>query len=96
MGCKNGGFPYCPRPNNNYCKDGTHLVRSVYLDYKLKGGEGCVCKDGIMPKCKDTNDYVKCPDGSDIDWRNFSVYARLGFMGCKEEEFNVNDIIPSS
>ena len=93
MGCKNGGFPYCTRPNNNYCKDGTHLVRKVFLDYKLKGSEGCVCKDGIMPKCGDTNDYLKCPDNSTIDW---SIGGPRDFINCKEEEFNVNDVIPSS
>ena len=93
LGCKKGGFPYCPRPNNNYCKDGTNLTRDVFFAYKLDGRKGCICRDGIMPKCQDTNDYIKCPDGSDIDW---SIGGPQDFEDCKVEDFDVNDVVPSS
>ena len=93
IGCKQGGFPYCPRPNNNYCKDGTNLTRDIFFANKLDGHKGCICKDGIMPKCKDTNDYIKCPDGNDIDW---SIGGPREFIDCKVEDFDVNDVIPPS
>ena len=91
LGCKNGGFAYCPRPNNNYCKDGTHLTRDVFVAYRLEGRKGCICRDGIMPKCLDTNDHMKCPDGTDIDW---SIGGLRDFVDCQVEEFDVNDVIP--
>ena len=78
-------------------KSTNNIGRSVSNErVSMKGSEGYVCKDGIMPKCKDTNDYLKCPDGSDIDWRDWSIYAPKDFMSCKREEFNVNDVILSA
>ena len=34
MGCKNGGFPKCPRSNNNVCKDGTNVNRKLFIENK--------------------------------------------------------------
>ncbi len=85
MGCKNGGTPYCPRKNNLYCKDGTHLDREVFLNYKLEGHSGCICRDGIMPRCLDTGDVFKCPDGSDVDW---TLGGPQDMRDCKVEEFS--------
>ena len=49
---------------------------------KLAGSERCICADGVMPKCKDTNDYIKCPDGSYVDW---SIGGPQDFVHCRLE-----------
>ena len=90
MGCKNGGFPFCPRSNNNFCKDGTNVNRKLFIENKLAGSKKCICDDGIMPKCKDTNDYIKCPDGSYVDW---NIGGPQDFVHCRLEEFDVNQVI---
>ena len=92
MGCKNGGFPSCPKSWTLYCKDGTLLDRERFFQLKIKGQKGCICKDGIMPRCKDTEDVRKCPDGSDIDW---TLGGTKEFKDCKVEAFRVNDVIKS-
>ena len=89
MGCKNGGFAFCPRLRTLYCKDGTLLDRPRFFQYLLEGSRGCICNDGIMPRCEDTNDVRKCPDGSDIDW---SLGGSQEFRDCKVESFNVEDV----
>jgi hypothetical protein len=85
MGCANGGFPYCSEKNFLYCKDGTHLDRTKFLTYKLDGRVGCVCKDGIMPRCKDTGETFKCPNGDDVDW---SLGGPDELKSCKVEYFD--------
>ena len=91
MGCRNGGVPTCPRSNNNLCKDGTNINRKVFIEHKLKGTGDCICVDGIMPKCKDTNDYIKCPDGGDVDW---GIGGPRDFVNCRLEEFDVDEVPP--
>ena len=91
MGCRNGGFPNCPRSNNNLCKDGTSVNRNLFIEHRLAGGGGCICADGVMPKCRDTNDYIKCPDGSDVDW---NLGGPRELVGCRTEEFDVKDVAP--
>ena len=90
MGCKNGGFPSCPRHNNLVCKDGTVLDWTTFFNYKLEGHKGCLCGDGIMPRCKDTDDVIKCPDGSYIDW---NIGGPEDYADCEVEDFHVSDVI---
>ena len=80
MGCENCGFAFCPRLRTLYCKDGTLLDRPHFFQYMLEGRKGCICKDGIMPRCEDTDDVFKCPDGSDVDWR---LGGPQEFRDCK-------------
>merc|ERR1711879_861661 len=51
LGCPNGGTPHCPK-----MKEPT-----------FAGKDECICADGVAPKCEDTNEYLKCPDGADYD-----------------------------
>ena len=88
MGCENCGFAFCPRLRTLYCKDGTLLDRPHFFQYMLEGRKGCICKDGIMPRCEDTDDVFKCPDGSDVDWR---LGGPQEFRDCKVEAFRVKD-----
>ena len=44
-----------------------------------------------MPKCKDTDNYIKCPDGGDVDW---GIGGPRDFVNCRLEEFDVNEVIP--
>ena len=90
MGCKSGGFPSCPRHNNLVCKDGTLLTWATFFSFKLEGYKGCLCRDGIMPKCIDTDDVIKCPDGSDIDWK---LGGPEEYVDCNFEDFHVSDVI---
>ena len=92
MGCKNGGFAFCSRAGLLYCKDGTHLDRPRFFRYLLEGREGCICEDGVMPRCKDTNEVRKCPDGGDIDW---SLGGQREFRDCRIEDFRVSDVVKS-
>ena len=41
----------------------------------------------MMPRCKDTNDVIRCPDCCNIEW------ALSGPGDCKVEDFHVSDII---
>ena len=91
MGCRNGGVPTCPTSNNNFCKDGTNINRKAFIEHKLKGRGDCICVDGIMPKCKDTNDYIKCPDGGDVEW---GIGGPRDFVNCRLEEFDVDEVPP--
>ncbi len=88
FGCHKGGIPDCPDEYDLYCKDGTHLSPEWVLRHKKVKGrvESCVCKDGIMPRCKATGDLPKCPNGDDPD-------PELGhvddLVGCRVEPFDV-------
>ena len=92
MGCKKGGFAFCPRLRTLYCKDGTLLERTRFFQYSLEGRKGCICEDGIMPRCEDTDDVRKCPDGSDIDWSLTDSNSDFRFRDCKVETFRVGDV----
>ena len=43
-----------------------------------------------MPKCIDTDDVIKCPDGSDIDWK---LGGPEEYVDCNFEDFHVSDVI---
>ena len=76
-------------PKFMYCKDGTALDRPRLFQYMLEGRDGCICEDGIMPRCENTDDLMKCPDNSDVDW---SLGGPPEFRNCKVEAFRVNDV----
>ena len=70
LGCAQGGTPSCPdikEPTNLVCRDGTMFSRNDVLRNQAQAEESCICPDGIMPKCQNTKDHLKCPDGSDFD-----------------------------
>jgi hypothetical protein len=50
MGCRKGGLPLCKDVYEIYCKDGTQLTSNYAMTWKINGGTGCGCKDGIMPR----------------------------------------------
>ena len=88
LGCAKGGTPYCPdvKEPTWVCKDGTKYSRNDILRHQATGRDECVCRDGVMPKCLNTKDYIKCPDGSDwdINFGNPGTYLTT----CKYEEFS--------
>ena len=45
-----------------------------------------------MPRCEDTDDVRKCPDGSDIDWSLTDSNSDFRFRDCKVEAFRVQDV----
>ena len=51
-----------------------------------QGRKGCICKDGIEPRCKETGDTLVCPDGSKYD-KNIGSEARPYLEGCKNEKW---------
>ena len=95
FGCKKGGTPYCPNLKKNeepvmVCKNGelktrNDILRTQALQFKKKQF-ACICPDGIMPKCRNSKDYLKCPDGSDID---FSLGSPGAYVNeCNKEDFD--------
>lgn len=87
LGCADGGIPYCPNivDKHYFCKDGSKVFLNQLLEYQRDGQEGCICKDGIAPRCSNTGDLVQCPDGSHID---LSFGKPGNFLdGCKEDKW---------
>lgn len=86
-----------------YCRDGTHITPNYAAIWTLNNnGTGCACPDGFWPRlafreslqlyfislrCKTTQEAVKCPDGSDID---YSLGGPDQFRDCKVGEFKVS------
>ncbi len=64
LGCDNGGFPTCDTIFDEYCSDGTQMTPTAVMEFKMNNGTGCFCSDGMVPKCKATGDYARCPDGN--------------------------------
>ena len=87
LGCAGGGIPFCPniKDKHYFCKDGTKVFLNHLLQYQIDGREGCICKDGIVPRCINTGDVLQCPDDAYID---FSAGKPGTFLdGCKEEKW---------
>ncbi len=64
LGCDEGGFSDCPTPFSARCGDGTRLTPNHLMEWKMHGGEGCPCGDGVQARCDDTGDYPRCPNGA--------------------------------
>lgn len=68
FGCAAGGFPQCPGKNWNSLKCSDGKVVGYAEAIKARLGDGCICEDGVAPKCLDgDNQYPVCPDGFKID-----------------------------
>ena len=89
LGCKKGGFPWCPNTVDHkyFCKNGQTVFLEDLALYQIQGRSGCVCKDGIEPRCKETGDVIVCPDGSYVD-ENTGALARPYLEGCKREKWS--------
>ncbi len=35
--------------------------------HMMKGRTDCLCSDGIMPRCKETGEFPRCPGGEELD-----------------------------
>ncbi len=88
LGCVDGGMPFCPLIDYNYfCRDGTTVFRNDVLTYIAEDRRGCICPDGVAPRCITDGDLIKCPDGSYPDKSVGQVQEFL--KGCTEEAFEV-------
>jgi len=68
FGCATGGFPKCKGKNWNSLKCSDGKVVGYAEAIKARLGDGCICEDGVAPKCLEgDNQYPVCPDGSEID-----------------------------
>ena len=85
FGCAKGGFPWCPNTVDHkyFCKNGDTVFLEDLAQYVIQGRTGCVCRDGIEPRCKETGDVLVCPDGSYVDYRIGNPGAYLD--GCRNE-----------
>jgi len=94
FGCPNGGLSSCPKLDDLYCKDGTHLSPNNVMQWRMKNARErwnakkprrfCACPDGIMPRCRETGKHVECPNGEDVDW-NLGGAEELA--GCRIEDW---------
>ena len=60
FGCPKGGLSACPKLDDLYCKDGTHLSPNNMMRWRMKNARErwsaekprrfCACPDGIMPR----------------------------------------------
>ena len=71
FGCKKGGMPWCP-PNDkpvtdSVCRDGTPMYMNDVIKWRAAFRTDCICKDGYSPRCRETNKWKPCPDGSAYD-----------------------------
>ena len=85
LGCKKGGFPWCPKTVDHgyFCKNGDTVFLEDLAQYQIQGRTGCICKDGIEPRCSSTGDVIVCPDGTYVD---HSVKVPGGYLdSCKKE-----------
>ena len=82
FGCAKGGFPWCQNTVDHslFCKNGDTVFLEDLAQYTIQGRSGCVCRDGIEPRCKTTGDVVVCPDGSKVDYKLGTPGAYLD--GC--------------
>ena len=92
MGCKKGGMPWCPptdkRQTDSVCRDGTPMYMNEVLKYRESFRSDCICKDGFSPRCRETNSWKKCPDGSDYDpsfdpWGGYAQRCDNDYEGPK-------------
>jgi len=87
LGCPKGGVPRCPRLWNLECRNGDRIdpdyIKGYWSDYRETK---CLCRDGVMPKCRDTGDYYQCSNGDYIDW---SLGGSEDFQGCRMENFTI-------
>jgi len=94
FGCRKGGWLDCPKPSKLFCNDGTLLDNSYIMKWRTKTAderrrlgdnfEGCICSDGMMPRCGGTGLAGKpqqCPNGDDVDW---TLGGAQEFNGCKD------------
>lgn len=94
-GCAKGGFPDCPTPGELYCKDGLKLDPSATMRFRTKtaverrqfgkGWKGCACSDGVMPRCKETGEPLKCPSGDFPDYDKYHGMEELA--ACRIEQW---------
>ncbi len=93
FGCPKGGIPDCPKEYELYCKDGTNLSPTRVMRHKMVTGrvQNCICKDGIMPRCKTTGDVPKCPGTEEEP--DFSLGGAEDFIGCRVEYFDLKEIL---
>ena len=66
-----------------FCKNGDTVFLDDLAQYTIDGRSGCVCRDGIEPRCKTTGDVVVCPDGSHVDYKLGNPGAYLD--GCSNK-----------
>jgi len=99
FGCEKGGYPICnekePGVFNLACKDGTRLTFPFILQWNLdtladqwrlgKDFKGCLCPDGIMPRCQKTKKLFECPNGEPVNFDKFRGY--IEYNGCKMEDW---------
>ena len=85
FGCAKGGFPWCQNTVDHslFCKNGDTVFLDDLAQYTIEGRSGCVCRDGIEPRCKTTGDVVVCPDGSHVDYKLGNPGAYLD--GCSNK-----------
>ena len=92
MGCKSGGMPWCPptskRQTDSVCRDGTPMYMNEVLKYRTEFRTDCICKDGFSPRCRETNSWKKCPDGTDYDpsfdpWGGYAQRCNNDYEGPK-------------
>ena len=88
FGCAKGGFPWCQGTvdHSYFCKNGDTVFLEDLAQYVIQGKTGCICRDGIEPRCKDTGDVIVCPDGSHVDYSLGNPGKYLD--GCKNEPWN--------
>jgi len=98
FGCEKGGYPVCknePGSFNLVCKDGTKLTFPYILQWNIdtlseqwklgKDFKGCLCPDGIIPRCRTTKTMFECPNGDPVDFDQFPGY--IEYNGCKIEDW---------
>jgi hypothetical protein len=95
-GCANGGTPFCPNiyDKDLFCKNGNPVLLNDFAKYVIEGRKGCICKDGIAPRCRTTGNAIQCPDGSPIDWS----LGKPGdfFDGCSNDTFKEFPRLPEA
>ena len=93
LGCAKGGFPYCNADDFDmqyFCKDGQRGWLNFLLQYQIEGRQGCYCKDGSIPKCKNNGEAAQCPDGSFPDPK---VYTANFLKDCPSGELSEKKFI---